>query len=101
MNVRDITNELLDEHRLSNSSAAEETDLSAASVRRHQIHDFDARLKDLDGSHLVFQGGRGPVNGQTRRIIHFGLVVYGLSKYVKDTSQRLGADRNGSNWAST
>src|SRR3546814_6621177 len=55
----DVVDELLDQHRLANASAAEQTDLAAARVGRQQLDDLD------DGDqHLGF----GRLVGKDRRL---------------------------------
>ena len=49
VHVGDVADQLLDQDGLADAGAAEETDLAAARVRRHQVDDFDAGLEDLRG----------------------------------------------------
>ena len=48
MRLGDVVDQLLDEHRLADAGAAEQTDLAALAVRREQVDDLDAGLEDLD-----------------------------------------------------
>ncbi len=49
MLLGDVPDQLLDEHGLADSGAAEEADLAALHVRREEVDDLDAGLEDLDG----------------------------------------------------
>jgi hypothetical protein len=44
---RDVADQLLDEHRLADARAAEQSDLAAALIRREQVDDLDAGLEQL------------------------------------------------------
>ena len=50
VHVGDVADQLLNQNRLADAGAAEQADLAAARVRRHQVDDFDARLEDSSAS---------------------------------------------------
>ena len=45
--LRDVVDQLHDEHGLADARAAEQADLAALGVRREQVDDLDARVEDL------------------------------------------------------
>src|SRR4029079_17867721 len=45
--LRDVVDQLLDQHRLAEAGAAEEADLAAADEGRNQVDDLDPGLEDL------------------------------------------------------
>src|SRR3546814_3215828 len=49
----EVVDELLDQHRLANASAAEQTDLAAARVGRQQVDDLDDGDQHLGFGRLV------------------------------------------------
>lgn len=53
---RDVMNELHDENRLADTSAAEETCLAALRVRCNEINDLDARLQNACRRLLILKG---------------------------------------------
>ena len=66
--LREVVDELLDQHRLADSGAAEEPDLAALDVRRDQVDALEARLEDLDRRREVAEGGRVAVDGPALRV---------------------------------
>ena len=45
MLIRDIGDKLLNQHRLTNTGAAEQTDLTTSLIRAEQVNDLDACLE--------------------------------------------------------
>ena len=58
MRFGDIVDELLDEHRLAHTRAAEQADLSAFRIGCQQIDDFNAGDENLGFGGLAFEIGR-------------------------------------------
>ena len=58
----DVVDEFLDDDRLADARAAEQTDLSAAKIRLKQIDDLDAGLEHFKARRLVFKRRRLAVN---------------------------------------
>ena len=56
--LRDVVDQLLDQHRLAHAGAAEQADLAALDVRGQQIDHLDAGLEDLDRRRQVLERGR-------------------------------------------
>src|SRR5690606_37580971 len=54
--LRDVVDELHDEHGLAHASAAEEADLAALAVRSEQVDDLDAGLEHLHLRALIDEG---------------------------------------------
>ena len=94
VHVGDVADQLLDEHRLADAGAAEESDLAAARVRRHQIDDFDARFEDARRRILILELGSRPVNRPHRGGFHRFVAVDRLAEHVENASQRAFAYRN-------
>ena len=62
MLLRDVVDQLLDQHRLADAGATEETGFAALDIRGQQIDDLDARLEDLDLRRHVAEVRRSPVD---------------------------------------
>src|SRR5579883_882527 len=90
----DIVDELLNNNRLADTCAAEQTDLSAAQIRLEQIDHFDTGLEHLEPRRLFFKCRRCAVN--RRMVLRFDRphVIDRLSQYVQHAPQRLLAHRN-------
>src|SRR4029077_19636169 len=89
--ARDVVDQLLDQTRLADPGAAEETDLAAAHVRRDQIHDLEPRLEDRDGRRELVEGRRVPVDRPALALRGL-LAVDGFADHVPDSPERLLAD---------
>mmetsp|Transcript_41362 Transcript_41362/g.62759 ORF Transcript_41362/g.62759 Transcript_41362/m.62759 type:complete len:460 (-) Transcript_41362:208-1587(-) len=93
-----VVDELHDNDRLSDSGSAKETNLSSLGVRGEQVHHLDSGDENLLGLSLLGEGGRRPV--QRRELLRLlvgedgSLLVHGLTNYVDDTAQGLGAHRH-------
>jgi hypothetical protein len=59
----DVVDQLLDEHRLADAGAAEQSDLAAFHERRDQVDDLDAGLEHLQLGRLLLERRRFAVNG--------------------------------------
>ncbi len=92
--LRDIVDELLDEHRLAHAGATEEADLTATSVRSQQVNDLDAGDEDLRFRRLVDKARRVLMDSAARRGDHGAGFVHRLADDVHDAAQRLVADRH-------
>src|ERR1700722_5175614 len=51
----DVVDQLLNQHSLADSRAAEQADFSAFQVRLGEVHDFDARLEHFESGGLIFE----------------------------------------------
>ena len=93
--LRDVVDQLLNDDRLADAGAAEETDLAALHERRDQVDDLDARLEDL-GLRLEVDEVRAlAVNRPARRVLRDRrAVVHRLAEHVEDAAERRGADRH-------
>ena len=56
--LRDVVDELHDQHGLADAGAAEQADLAALGVRREQVDDLDAGDQDLRFGRLIGEGRR-------------------------------------------
>src|SRR5687768_8708665 len=93
MSLRDVVDELLDDDRLADTRAAEETDLPALHERRYEIDDFDAGLEDFrlrleryEVRPLAMNRPTLDVVGDRRPVVH------GLAEHVEDAPKRRRSD---------
>jgi hypothetical protein len=90
--LRDVVDELHDEHGLADAGAAEEADLAALSVGGEQVDHLDARLEDLDLGRLLLKLGRVAVNGHVLAGVHGARLVDWLADDVEDAAEAGVAD---------
>ena len=94
MGLGDVVDELLNQHRLADARAAEETDLAALGVGRKQVDDLDAGDQNLRFGRLL-DVRRGRLMDRAARVHRNGTgFVDGLADDVHDAPERAGADRN-------
>ena len=92
---RDIVDELLNEHRLADASAAEQTDLAALRIGFQKVNDLDPGFQQLRRRALVGKGRGLAVNFPLRRIVRQRtLAVDRLAQYIEHPAKRRLADRN-------
>ncbi len=90
---RDVVDQLLDEHGLADSGAAEEADLAALDVGRDQVDDLDARLEDLHFRRQVAERRRIAVDRPALGVWQARpLVVDRLAENVPEPAERRLAD---------
>ena len=92
MRLRDVVDELHDEHGLADAGAAEEADFAAFAVRSQQIDDLDTGLEDFDFRRLVDELRRVAVNRRRLGCVDRTGLVDGLANDVQDAAEALGAD---------
>ena len=92
--LRDVVDQLLDQHGLAHAGAAEEADLAAARVGRDQVHDLDAGDEDLGFRGLLGEVRRFLVDGAALGGDHRAGFVHRLADHVHDAAQRLVAHRH-------
>ncbi len=90
----DITNQLLNQDRLTHTCSSEQTDLTALLIGAEQINDFDSGFKKLLRCGLFRKSGSRSVNRLISNIRRRWFIVDRLTQHVKDTSQRIFADRH-------
>ena len=91
--LRDVVDQLLDQHRLAEPGAAEQADLAAAHERCDQVDDLDPRLEDLRLRRELAELGRIAVDRPA--LARGGLaVVDRLAEDVPEAAERLLADRD-------
>ena len=92
---RNVVDELLNEHRLADACAAEQTDLAALGVRLQEINDLDAGLQQLGRRALVGKGRSLAVDLPLRRLVRQrALAVDRLAEDVEHPAKRRFADRH-------
>ena len=94
--ARDVVNQLLDQHRLAETGAAEQPDLSALDERCEQIDDLETGLEDLDLRGELGELRRVAVDRPALGVRGRGrLLVDRLADDIPDPAQRDVADRDG------
>ena len=93
MGLRDVVNELLDQHSLADTSTAEETNLSTTCVGGKKIDDLNTRLKDLSSRGLLHERVRVGMNGGQLDTLDRTPLVNGLANDVHNTAE--GSSANG------
>src|SRR4029078_5297254 len=83
----DVADELLDEHGLADSGAAEETDLAALDVGGKQVDDLDAGFEDLRGRLQLLEGRRVAVDRPTLLGFHLFALVDDVAEDVEDAAE--------------
>src|SRR3712207_5956102 len=85
--LREVVDELLDEHRLADAGATEQADLAAPGVRGEEVDDLDARLEHLGGRGELLDARRGPVDGPAGLDLDRVALVDGLAEQVEDAAE--------------
>ena len=94
MLLRDVADELLDEHGLADSGTAEEADLAALHVGSEQVDDLDPGLEDLRRRLQLFEARRIAVNRPALVGLDLVALVDDIAENVEDTAEGRVADRN-------
>ncbi len=96
MLLRDVVDQLLDQHGLAHAGASEEADLAALHVRGDQVDDLDARLEDLDGRGQLAEARRvavdRPALGVGRQLV---ALVDRVADHVPEPAERHVPDGHG------
>jgi len=79
----DVVDQLLNQHGLAHTGAAEKADLSALQVGLHQIDHFDAGLEHFQLRGLILERRRRAMDGVASLAGHRAQVVDGLAKHVQ------------------
>src|SRR5436190_198688 len=93
--LRDVADQLLDQDRLADARAPEQTDLAALRVRRKKVDHLDAGLQDLLGRGQILDLRRRPVDRPAGDVRDLLALVDRLAEEVEDATERLVADRDG------
>ena len=94
MRLRDVVDELLNQHRLADTGTSEETDLATTGVRSEEVDDLDTGLQDLSGGRLVDERGRVGVDGEELVALDGTTLVNRLANDVHDAAEGGLADRD-------
>ena len=89
-----VSDQLLDQHGLSDPGAAEQADLAALGIGGEQVDDLDPGLEDLLRRGQVLDARRRPVDRPAVVRLDLGAVVDRLPEQVEDPAQRGAADRD-------
>jgi hypothetical protein len=92
--ARDVVDQLLDQDRLAEARAAEQSDLAATNERGEQIDHLHARLEDLDLRRQVGEERRIAVDRPALDILRRRLLVHRFPDDVPDASERRVTHRN-------
>ena len=92
--LRDVVDQLHDQHGLADAGAAEQADLAALGVRGEQVDDLDAGDENLRFGRLVGVGRRLLMDGAARLGRHRAGLVDRLADDVDDAAEASVADRH-------
>ncbi len=95
MGLRDIVDQLLDQHSLADAGPAEQADLAALGIRGKQVDDLYAGDENLRFRRLLDIGGRRLMDGAQRFAFDRAGLVDRLADDVHDPPKRRFADRHG------
>merc|ERR1711998_34890 len=98
MALRNVVNELHDEHSLTDTSTTEQTNLTTFCIWCHQVNDLDASLEDRGLSRLVGETWRLGMQGEGLLVVQRALLIDRLAEHVDNTTQHFGAHWH-SDWA--
>ncbi len=94
--LRQVVDQLLDQHRLADAGAAEQPDLAALDVRSDQVDDLEPGLEDLDLRREVAERRRVTVDRPALGVRGgIGLAVDALADDVPEASERRLPHRDG------
>ena len=93
--LRDVVDQLHDQHGLADAGAAEQPDLAALRIGSKEIHDLDAGDEDFRLGRLVGVGRRILMDGALLRGLHRSGFVDRIADDVDDAAEALVADRHG------
>ena len=94
MLLGDVVDELHDEDRFADASAAEEADFTAFGVGGDQVDDFDASFENFGRALLVGEGRRVAVNAPAFGVFGLGTVVDRLAEKVENAAECAFSDGN-------
>ena len=89
----DVTDQLLNQHGLSNARTAEQSDLSALLIRTQKVYHLDTCFQQLLLCGLLHKFRCRSVYGFIAHSLGSGLVVNRLAQHVKNTSQSVFPNR--------
>ena len=87
MLLRDVVDELLNEHRLAHAGTTEQTHLAALHIWGEQVDDLDAGLEDLGGRRQLVECRRLTVNRPPLGLADRAALVNRLSEHIEDAAQ--------------
>ena len=91
----DISNQFLNQDRLSYTGTPKEADLSTLRIWGNQVNDLDSGFQDLLHRALLGKGWRFSVNFPSFLCRNRVFSVNGLSQYIKESSESFLSYRNG------
>ena len=94
MSLRDVVDQLLNQHSLTDTGTTEKTNLSTTSVGGKEIDDLDTGLEDLSGRGLLDERRGVVVDGEDLVALDRTTLINGLTNDVHDTTERALADGN-------
>ncbi len=84
----DVVDQLLNEHGLTDTGAAEETDLSALNERSEEVHRLDTGLEDFRSGRLLGKGRGFLMNGALLRTRDRLLTIKSLTEHIEQAAER-------------
>jgi hypothetical protein len=94
MRFRDVVDQFHDQNGLAHAGAAEQADLAALGVRRHQVDDLDAGFENLRFRRLLGIARRFLVDGAAGLGVNRAGFVHRLADHVHDAAERGIANRH-------
>jgi peptide chain release factor 1 len=94
MGLGDVVDEFLNQHGLSDTGTAEETNFTATGIGGKEIDDLDAGFEDLGGGGLVDEWRGIGVDGAELDALDGTTLVDRLTNNVHDTAEGSAADGN-------
>ena len=85
--LRDVVDQLHDQHGLADAGAAEQADLAALGVRREQVHDLDAGDENFRFGRLVGVERRVLMDRALLRGLHRARLVDRIADHVDDAAE--------------
>jgi peptide chain release factor 1 len=86
--LRNVADQLLDHHCLTNASAAEDTDLSTLLEWADKVDHLDAGLKEFGLRSEVVERWCGAVNWKSRIGLHITRLVNRIAEHIEDATER-------------
>ena len=94
MGGSDVVDQLLNQNRLADTCAAEQTDFTTLCIGADQVDNLDTGFQNLGSGLLLLVGGSRTMDGPTLLGDGSLLVVDGLTQQVKHTTQALVTNGN-------
>jgi peptide chain release factor 1 len=92
--LRNVADQLLDHHRLTNAGAAEDTDLSTLLEWADKIDHLDAGFEEFRLCGEIVERWRRAVNWKSLVRLHITRLVNRITEHIEDATERSRANRD-------